>query len=346
MTVDKLWQAVVDRDAAVDGLFVYAVRSTRVYCRPSCASRKPRRDRVEFFPAPAMAEARGYRACKRCRPAAVTTGSSPAHQVRLACERIAREPDRTWSSATLARAAGTSVAGLQRRFRRLLGLSPRDYAAACRQRRFLDILKNGGAVTDAVYEAGFGSPSRVYGSGALRGMTPATYGRGGTGARITWAVTPTAIGRVLVAATERGLCFVAVGASQTALVRSLRDEFPGAGIADRPSSSLGSFTDAVRAVAAGQRWDSSLPLDIRGTAFQWRVWRALSRIPSGETRSYTQVARAIGQPSAARAVARGCATNPVALVVPCHRVVSATTGESGYRWGGGVKRRLLSAERR
>jgi AraC family transcriptional regulator of adaptative response/methylated-DNA-[protein]-cysteine methyltransferase len=274
----------------------------------------------------------------------VATGSTPADQVRIACERIAGEPDRIWSSGTLARAAGTSVAGLQRRFRRVLGLSPRDYAAACRQRRFLDLLKNGGAVTDAVYEAGFGSPSRVYGSGALRGMTPATYGRGGLGARIMWAVTPTAIGRVLVAATGRGLCFVAAGSSREELVRSLRDEFPRAGIDDRPSTSLGTFTDAVRALAAGQRWDTSLPLDIRGTAFQWRVWRALSRIPTGETRSYADVARSIGQPSAARAVARGCATNPVALVIPCHRVVSATTGESGYRWGAATKRRLLNAE--
>jgi len=346
MTAQKLWTAVERRDPAADGLFVYAVQSTGIYCRPSCASRRPRRDRVEFFPAPAMAEAGGYRACRRCRPDS-TSVPGANDVVRLVCERVARHPEARWASAALARAGGVSVTRLQRGFRRILGLSPREYVAACRRRKFLDTLRNGRKVTDAIYEAGYGSPSRVYGEAiALPGMTPATYGRGGAGATVEWTTTPTRVGLVLVAATQKGLCFVAIGQRESELHRSLEAELPRADIAPRPSTRLRALAQAVRRIASAQPAATGLPLDVIGTAFQWKVWRALAEIPIGKTRSYSDVAALIGRPSATRAVARACATNPVPLVVPCHRVVGKDGSTGGYRWGTDVKRALLATEKR
>ena len=346
MNPQALWHAVLARDRAADGLFVYAVTSTGVYCRPSCPSRRPNRDRVEFFPASAMAEAGGYRPCRRCHPEAkIASSSSPADRVRHACEAVARSPEARWTSAALARAGGTSVVQLQRAFRQVLGLAPRDYVAACRQRRFLHAVRNGHRVTDAVYETGYGSSSRVYGAIRLPGMTPATYGRGGRGASIRWLAANSAVGRVLVASTERGLCAVRAGSTDSDLLRFLRDEFPQAQIATRPSPELQPLIDAALAVANATPVPDGVPVDIRGTAFQWRVWRALTRIPRGETRTYSEVARVIGQPSAVRAVARACATNPIALVVPCHRVVRRDGDLGGYRWGLGMKDALLAVER-
>jgi AraC family transcriptional regulator of adaptative response/methylated-DNA-[protein]-cysteine methyltransferase len=342
---DGLWRAVSHRDASADGLFVYAVTSTKIFCRPSCPSRKPRRDRVEFFPTPAMAESRGYRACRRCRPLDAAAAAAPAaDRVRRACEAVARRPEARWANASLSRVSGASVPQLQRAFRGLLGVSPREYVAACRHRRFLDTLRNGHRVTDAIYEAGYGSPSRVYGAIRLPGMTPATYGRGGAGARIAWTTTSSPVGRILVAATARGLCFVEVGRADASLRDALRREFPRAEIAEHSSKALAPFALAARAVAEANTVPDTVPLDIRGTAFQWRVWRALTRIPRGETRSYAAVAAAIGQPKAVRAVARACATNPIALVVPCHRVVGSDGTTGGYRWGSGTKRSLLRIE--
>lgn len=345
MTAQKLWTAVERRDPAADGLFVYAVRSTGIYCRPTCASRRPNRDRVEFFPAPAMAEAEGYRACRRCHPdSAAPPGTNDA--VRLVCERVARHPEARWASATLARAGGTTVTRLQRSFKRTLGLSPREYVAACRRRKFFDTLRNGRKVTDAIYEAGYGSPSRVYGEAVtLPGMTPATYGRGGAGATIEWMTTPTRVGLVLVAATPKGLCYVAIGSRESELRRSLDAEFPRAEIAPRQSTRLRALADAVRRIASAQPVPTDLPIDVIGTAFQWKVWRALADIPLGETRSYSEVAALIGRPSATRAVARACATNPIPLVVPCHRVVGRDGSVTGYRWGTNVKSELLAAEK-
>lgn len=347
ITSQGLWKAVESRDAHADGLFVYAVRSTRVYCRPSCASRRPRRDRVEFFPAPAMAEAHGYRACRRCHPERDAIEASPeAARVRRACEAIARRPDAPWTSRALTKAGGASVAQLQRSFRRVLGLSPRDYVSACRHRRFLDTLRGGAAVTDAIYESGYGSPSRVYGAMRLPGMTPATYGRGGAGATIEWTSIESPIGVVLVGATARGLCAVRVAPTDAEALAALEAEFPRATIARATSTRLADMAAAAGAVAEGQPIVRDVPVDIRGTAFQWRVWRALTRIPAGETRSYADVARSIGQPSATRAVARACATNPIALVVPCHRVVPKAGDVGGYRWGRAAKRALIDLERR
>ena len=344
--VEGLWRAVSARDAAADGLFVYAVSSTKIYCRPSCASRRPRRERVEFFPTPAMAEQRGYRACRRCRPSDGATSAPASDRVRRACDAVARRPDARWPNARLARVSGASVPQLQRAFRGILGVSPRDYVAACRQRRFLASLRNGHRVTEAIYDAGYGSPSRVYGAIQLQGMTPATYGRGGAGAAISWTTVASPVGRILVAATSRGLCFVEVGSSDEALIKALRDEFPQAEIGDAPSSSLAPLARAALAVASATAVPSNIPTDIRGTAFQWRVWRALTRIPRGETRSYAQVASAIGEPKAVRAVASACAKNPIALVVPCHRVIGADGKPGGYRWGAEVKRKLLRREGR
>jgi AraC family transcriptional regulator of adaptative response/methylated-DNA-[protein]-cysteine methyltransferase len=229
-------------------------------------------------------------------------------------------------------------------FRSRLGLAPRDYIAACRRRGFLHALREGANVTQAVYEAGYGSASRVYGGVQLPGMTPATYGRGGRGARIDWTIVDSNVGSILVAATTRGLCFVEVGAGEAELLAALRREYPLAGIAARPSSRLRAYAAAARAVAEAKPVSTALPVDIRGTAFQWRVWRALTRIPRGETRSYAAIAAAIGRPAAARAVARACATNPLSLVVPCHRVVRGTGQLGGYRWGLDVKKELLTKE--
>jgi AraC family transcriptional regulator of adaptative response/methylated-DNA-[protein]-cysteine methyltransferase len=346
LSTARLWHYVVARDVAADGLFVYAVTSTRIYCRPSCPSRKPRRDRVQFFPGPAMAEAGGYRACRRCRPN-VERGSAPGvERVRRACQAVASRPDEKWTSARLARAGGASVAQIQRGFRQVLGMAPRDYVAACRRRGFLDRLRKGVNVTEAIYESGYGSPSRVYGALHLPGMTPATYGRGGLGARIRWATAESPVGRILVAATERGLCFVELGSSDRELMSALEAEFPSATVESRPSKDLGPFVQAALAVARATQVPKDVPLDIRGTAFQWRVWRALTGIPRGETRSYSEVAAAIGRPSAVRAVARACATNPISLVVPCHRVVGKDGAVTGYRWGVGVKKALLDKEKR
>ena len=270
---------------------------------------------------------------------------SAKQSVQSACAAVLARPDARWTSAQLARVGGTTPVKLQRAFRAVLGLSPRDYVVACRRQRFLDNVKTGERVTDAIYSAGFGSPSRVYDAIRLPGMTPATYGRGGKGATIHWLSGASPIGHVMVAATERGLCFVQVGDDE-AMQRALREEFPFASIDPRPTRALRPLLNAAQAVASAKPLPPELPVDIRGTAFQWRVWRALTRIPRGQTRSYSDIARAIGSPSSVRAVARACATNPVALVVPCHRVVRADGDLAGYRWGTSVKKRLLSKEQR
>jgi len=266
--------------------------------------------------------------------------------VRRACAAVLSRPEMPWTSARLAKAGGTNPVQLQRAFRDVLGLSPRDYVVACKRKRFLETVKKGQRVTDAIYSAGFGSPSRVYDAIRLPGMTPATYGRGGKGAHIQWMMGDSPVGHVCVAATERGLCFVRIGDGGVTEMRgALETEFPLAEIDLKPSAKLKPMLEAAVAAASAKQIPVEFPIDIRGTAFQWRVWRALTRIPRGETRSYSDIARAIGRPSAVRAVARACATNPVALVVPCHRVVAKTGAAGGYRWGAGVKKTLLAKEK-
>jgi AraC family transcriptional regulator of adaptative response/methylated-DNA-[protein]-cysteine methyltransferase len=272
------------------------------------------------------------------------TGQARAQVVERACQAVARRPEAGWSSTKLASAAGASRVQLQRAFQAVLGMSPRDFITASKRRKFLDTLKQTANVTDAIYESGYGSPSRVYDAVRLPGMTPATYGRGGLGAHIRWRTCDSPVGRIMVASTDRGLCFVQVGQGDESLLAQLREEFPFASIDEKSSAALAPMIAAARAIAEARPLAQDLPVDIRGTAFQWRVWRALTRIPSGETRSYSEVAKQIGRPSAVRAVARACATNPIALVVPCHRVVGANGSLTGYRWGVSTKKALLEKE--
>jgi AraC family transcriptional regulator of adaptative response/methylated-DNA-[protein]-cysteine methyltransferase len=343
--VDPRFKALAERDARADGTFVYGVTSTGVFCRPSCPSRRPRADRVRFFDTASDARQAGFRACKRCRPETVDVTVPGVEAVRRASAYLARHADQTVTLAHLARVAAMSPHHLQRRFKKIVGLSPREFQAAVRADRLRTSLRDGRDITSAIYEAGYGSPSRVYEAAPTgKGMTLSTYRRRGEGMRIEYACVASPIGRVLVAATGNGVCAVKIGSDDAALVRELRREFAAADLHDaRPRH------EWVQAIAGHLRGDApsiDLPLDVRATAFQWKVWRALQRIPYGETRAYAEVARAIGRPKAARAVARACATNPVAIVVPCHRVVPSSGGTGGYRWGGERKARLLESERK
>ena len=345
LTSERHWRAVLARDAGYDGAFVYAVRSTGIYCRPSCASKKPHREQVAFFPVPEAAEQAGFRACRRCRPGEARPADPRIVLVRAVCDRIDAHPDAPASLGSLSARAGTTPHRLLRAFRAVLGLTPRQYRDERRLARFKTQLKEGKKVSPALYEAGYSSTSRVYeGAHARLGMTPATYGRGGAGTRIAFAVVPCALGRLLVAATERGICRIGIGDDATALERGLRAEFPSAVIA-RDNATLRPWVAEITAHFDGRQPDLDLPLDLRATAFQRRVWEALRKIPYGSTSSYSAIARAIGKPRATRAVARACATNPVAVVIPCHRVVSKGGDLGGYRWGVERKRALLEGER-
>ena len=340
-TDETRWIAVQARDASADGRFVYGVTSTGIYCRPSCPSRRPRNDRVAFFATPAAAERAGFRACLRCDPQADRSAS--AQKVDRARVWIETHPDLRPSLARLARVAGASPWHLQRTFKRLLGMTPAEYAQARRSGRLKRELKRG-PVTDAIYAAGFGSPSRVYEDApGVLGMTPRAYRSGGRGEQIRFTTISTRLGVMLVAATDRGLCRVALGDDKVLLEQRLRDEFAAAEVRKDPGG-LVPFTSALRQAAAGQPIHTALALDVRATAFQRRVWRALQAIPNGQTCTYSDVARQIGMPTSARAVARACATNPVALAVPCHRVVPAKGGTGGYRWGREKKEKLLKDE--
>jgi AraC family transcriptional regulator of adaptative response/methylated-DNA-[protein]-cysteine methyltransferase len=336
------WRAVLDKDRRLDGAFVFAVRSTGVYCRPSCPSRRPRRENVAFFQAPDEAESAGFRSCRRCRPkeAAGAPGTALAKRVcRLIEERI-DEPVRL---TELAASVGLSPRHLLRVFKGTVGITPRQYADARRVGALKSRLKEGWPVTHAIYEAGYGSSSRLYESSDARlGMTPATYRRGGRGMRIGYSVVDCALGRMLVASTDRGVSAVYFGDTDSGLAKDLHAEYPEADI--RPAEKA--HADWVRALAkrvtGGEAPD--VPLDIRVTAFQWRVFEALREIPAGETRTYGDIARGLGEPKAARAVGRACATNPVAVAIPCHRAVGASGTMTGYRWGIARKRALLEAE--
>lgn len=339
------WRAVLDRDRSADGLFVYAVRSTGVYCRPSCGSRRPHRDRVEFFETGEAARGAGYRACRRCAPDAAGGPDPWIDKVRRATVYLANV-DGQLSLARLAARLGGSPYHLQRNFKRLVGVTPREYADACRLRVVKQGLRRGVDVTTAMVDAGYGSSSRFYERAAPRlGMSPSTYRKGAAGVRIAYAIVDSPLGRLLIAATDRGVCSVAMSGSDEELVRGLRHEFPGADI-ELHTGGLARWTAAVLAHLAGERPRLDLPLDIQATAFQWQVWQALTAIPYGETRTYGEIAREIGRPRAVRAVARACAGNPVALAIPCHRVLPASGGTGGYRWGAQRKQELLRREAR
>jgi AraC family transcriptional regulator of adaptative response/methylated-DNA-[protein]-cysteine methyltransferase len=344
LTAARRWRIVLARDPRYDGAFVYAVRSTGIYCRPSCPSRRPRRAQVDFFPVPELAERAGFRPCRRCRPGEAPAPDPRVPLVRAACRLIDAHPDAPASLAVLSARTGVTAHRLLRAFQRVLGISPRQYRDARRLDRFKTELRTRRRVSPALYEAGYGSTSRVYERAhAQLGMTPATYGRGGLGTRIAYTTAVCPLGRLLVARTARGICRVSLGNNVAELEASLRAEFPAADIR-RDQGILASAVGAILGYLGGER-ALDLPLDVRATAFQRRVWEALRRIPYGSTRSYAQVAGAIGHPTATRAVARACATNPAALVIPCHRVVRADGGLGGYRWGIERKRALLDRER-
>ena len=338
---DWRWAAVLDRDTAADGRFVYAVASTRIYCRPTCPSRRPHRRNVRFFATPAAAESAGYRACRRCRPG--EGEPDPLRRVREAQQYLESHLDETVTLDRLGREVGLSPWHLQRTFKRLTGVTPRAYASARRMERMKARLRQGDSVTRATYEAGFSSPSRVYDqSRAHLGMTPGAYRHGGRGVGIRFTTVPTALGQLLVAATDRGLCSVMLGDGRGPLEAALRREYPAATI-ERRDDELRDWARAVAARLAGDEAEP-LPLDVSGTPFQQRVWESLQRIPRGSTRTYGEIARELGQPTAARGVARACAGNRLAVVIPCHRVIRGDGELGGYRWGIDRKRDLLARE--
>ncbi len=340
---DPRWHAVLARDANRDGEFVFAVSTTGVYCRPSCPARRPRRERVEFFARPEQAEQAGYRACLRCRPKALS-GNGQADNVKAICRFIEQHLDETLTLAHLGREFRQSPFHLQRRFKAVLGVTPREYADSCRLRLLKHNLQSGNNVTRAMYDAGYGSSSRLYERTASQlGMTPDKYRRGAIAASIRYAIADSPLGRMLIAATERGICAIQFANGDDELLEGLKREFPFA-TRKADQSGLQAWTHALLKQLDGKAADASLPLDIRATAFQRRVWQYLQSIPFGSTRSYHQVARAIGQPTAARAVARACATNPVAVAIPCHRVVRRDGAAGGYRWGMERKKTLLQME--
>jgi len=353
---DALWHAVQSRDRGADGEFVYAVRSTGVYCRPSCPSRKPRREQVVFFPLPEAAEQRGFRACRRCRPRTVRAQDPSTQAVARICREIesrifsnadAGSGENRLTLAALSSTAGISPHQLERAFRRVMGITPRQYADAQRMRHLKSSLRKGDDVTTALYDAGYGSSSRLYERAPSHlGMTPATYRQGGAGMQIHYTIVASPLGRLLVGATSEGISALYLGEADAALESALRKEYPRAEIRRDTSGSknLGGWVDQILAHLRGKEPQLDLPTDVQATAFQRRVWEELRGIPYGATRTYTEVARSIGRPAAIRAVARACATNPVSVVVPCHRVVRQDGNLAGYRWGLERKRALLEHE--
>jgi AraC family transcriptional regulator, regulatory protein of adaptative response / methylated-DNA-[protein]-cysteine methyltransferase len=346
---------VQSRDRASDGAFVYAVRSTGIYCRPSCPSRKPRREQVVFFPIPEAAEQQGFRACQRCRPRAINLRDPRTASVASVCREIdARiraeeggDNEARLTLSSLSKTVGMAPNQLERAFRRVMGITPRQYADAQRMRRLKSNLQKGENVTTALYDAGFGSSRGLYERAPSQlGMTPGTYRQGGAGMQIHYTIVDSPLGRLLVAATDRGISALYLGEKDVPLKAALQKEYPRAEIDSDSSGSknLGGWVSKVLAHLRGKEPHLDLPIDVQATAFRRRVWEELKRIPYGATRTYSDVARAIGRPAAIRAVARACATNPVSVVIPCHRVVRADGNLAGYRWGLDRKRALLEHE--
>ena len=341
---DKRWQAVIDRDSSRDGAFVFAVSSTGVFCRPSCAAKRPRRENVRFFDHALAAERAGYRACLRCRPKAVD-GNPQDTFVRAVCRYIERHIEDRLTLSLLARQFRRSPFHLQRTFKAALGVSPKAYMDACRLRQVKQNLQAGHNVTTSLYAAGYGSSSRLYERTATQlGMTPEKYRRGALAAVVRYTIAPSPLGRMLIAATDKGICAIQFADSDQELQQGLMREFPFA-TRRRDDQAMAHWKENLARLIQGQAVNPSLPLDIRATAFQRRVWEALQRIPRGETCSYSAVAKKIGMPRATRAVARACATNPVAVAIPCHRVVREDGEMGGYRWGVERKERLLTMEK-
>jgi AraC family transcriptional regulator of adaptative response/methylated-DNA-[protein]-cysteine methyltransferase len=342
----RRWQAVLKRDSTLDGAFVFGVSSTGVFCRPSCPARRPRRENVQFFEHATAAEQAGYRACLRCRPKAVD-GNPQSAVVRAACRYIEQHIEDRLTLSGLAKQVRRSPFHLQRTFKTVLGVSPKAYMDACRLRQVKQNLRDGHDVTTSLYAAGYGSSSRLYERTAGQlGMTPEKYRRGAVATVVRYTIAASPLGRMLIAVTDKGICAIQFADSEAALQQGLMREFPFA-VRKRDDAALAEWKTSLGRLIDGQEAhpSSSLPLDIRATAFQRRVWECLQKIPRGETRSYSAVAKKIGMPKAARAVARACATNPVAVAIPCHRVVREDGESGGYRWGVERKEKLLAMER-
>ena len=359
----RQWQQVLERDARADGQFFYAVKSTKIYCRPSCPSRRPSRKNVTFFPTSAAAEIAGYRACKRCEPdRAIPRPDPQAAVIAAATDYLTEHAAERTRLTDLAKATGVGRLTLLRGFRRVLGVSPGEFAKAQRVARFKDALRPAESpvsasrrtapepakrITDAIYEAGFGSSSRLYESSTESlGMTPRVLREGGAGLVIRYTTAASPLGRMLVAATPNGVCAIAFGRDDAEVIADLRKRFNKAQLVP-VKGTTGWLADAVAFVAsqtAEHPLAATFPLDVRATAFQQRVWKALQQIPRGETRSYSQLARELGSPTAARAVASACGKNPVAIAIPCHRVIGQDGSLAGYHWGIERKRKLLAAE--
>ena len=358
----RQWQQVLERGSHADGQFFYAVKSTKIYCRPSCPSRRPAKKNVSFFPTAAAAQQAGYRACKRCEPDRATPRPDPqASVIAAATEYLTQHASERTRLHDLAKATGVGRLTILRGFRRVLGVSPGEFAKAQRVARFKDALRptktsaqrNASSapatkrITDAIYEAGFGSSSRLYEtSGESLGMTPRVMREGGAGLAIRYTTAASPLGRMLVAATPAGICAITFGRDDAELVADLRKRFDKAELV-AAKGNTGWLAEAVAFVLSqtGEHpLAATFPLDVRATAFQQRVWKALQQIPRGQTRSYSALARELGKPSAARAVAAACGANPIALAVPCHRVVGQDGSLTGYRWGVERKRKLLAAE--
>ena len=353
----RWWRAVASRDAAYDGVFVFAVRTTGIYCRPSCPARRPAQRNVAFFMSPGEALRQGFRPCGRCLGRKAELSAAERGLIQRLCRAIERDVESGGlvddsadngrpTLSTLAVRSGLGPFRLHRLFRRVLGITPRQYADAIRLRQFKRSLRKGGTVTSALYDAGYGSSSRLYERAAAQlGMTPGSYLRGAPGLSIRYALVNSPLGRLLVGATERGVCAVMLGKPDAELVRELAHDFPRAELRKDPQG-VGAWArgvvERIRALPSA----AEVPLDIRGTAFQRRVWEELQRIPAGQTRTYSEIARRIGRPESVRAVARACATNSISVVVPCHRVVGKNGSLTGYRWGLERKRALLEAESR
>ena len=338
----KYWRATLQRDRRADGAFVFAVRSTRIYCRPSCPARRPLRQNAVFFRTPDEAEDRGFRPCRRCRPQAQ---QQAAALVTQAAKVLANSNEDNLRLESVAAQLKTSAAKLRRAFHRMTGLSPRDFADAARMERFKKLLRAGRSITEALYDCGFSSPSRIYEkTNSKLGMTPAAYKKGAPGMHIQYSITKTSLGHVLVAATERGISAIYLGENDKQLVAELRAEYPKAELSNGTTSHNGPWLREILKRIEGDKPSVELPLDVQATAFQRRVWQELQKIPTGVTRTYTEVARALGKPNSVRAVARACATNPVSIVVPCHRVIRADGQLAGYRWGLKRKQELLQRE--
>ncbi len=344
-TDEEKWAAILARDASVDGSFVFAVRSTRIYCRPSCPAKRPGRKQVVFFAEPDQAEQSGYRPCQRCKP----RDKDPSPTTRLvgeSCKYIDTHLEGKLTLSNISAQAGVSPFYLQRTFKKVLGISPREYVGARRLAKVKHLLNRGETVTEALYNAGFTSRSRLYEKTPGRfGLSPGEVRRGGYGYRIEYTIVDCPLGRMLLGTTERGICAVCIGDSDVEVETALSQDYP---LAELRRDDQGTFNWASEFAKyfAGQRSLEDLPIDVVATAFQWKVWSRIRSIPYGRTLSYAEMARTIGTPRGARAVARACSANPVALLVPCHRIIGADGGLRGYQWGEKRKKALLELEQR